>query len=455
MGKKKKKNSTLWRMDDDGTLHLDFHSGQLRTWDSKGRFVFMLAGTQGGKTSFGPWWLYREIMEGGGGDYLAVTSTYDLFKLKMLPEMLTVYESVLKIGRYWAGSGIIEIRDPETGKFKAERGTDPMWARIILRSASSEGGLESATALAAWLDEVGQPTFSLEAWEAVLRRLSLSQGRVLGTTTLYGGGWLKQQIYDPWLKGEQDIDVVQFASVQNPLFPKEEFDRARATMPTWKFRLFYLGEFDTPPGLIYSDYDETVHMISPRPLPKHWNRYVGIDPGAVNEWALWIAEDPILHVFYVYRETHLGGMTTREKSALLKDYMDAENVITIVGGAPGEVQYRTDMNDAGIPVMQPPISDVEAGIDRVISLFKQNKLYVFETMKGLRDELARYSRKLAPDGTVLDEIQDKSSFHRLDALRYLATVLDVGGIVANFDKDGSLDEEEDPWGVLKRATEFS
>src|SRR5690606_16041801 len=45
----------------DGGLSLDFHPGQWDAWDSAKRFIFVIAGTQGGKTSFGPHWLYREI----------------------------------------------------------------------------------------------------------------------------------------------------------------------------------------------------------------------------------------------------------------------------------------------------------------------------------------------------------------------------------------------------------
>ena len=47
----------------------------------------MLAGTQGGKTSFGPHWLNREIKTKGPGDYLAVTATFPLLENKMLPEL--------------------------------------------------------------------------------------------------------------------------------------------------------------------------------------------------------------------------------------------------------------------------------------------------------------------------------------------------------------------------------
>src|SRR3990172_898568 len=85
----------------DGKMRLHFHPGQLRTWQSEKRFVFMLAGSQSGKSSFAPHWLHREIVRAkekladpsqGVGDFLAVASTYDQFKLTMLPELKAVFE---------------------------------------------------------------------------------------------------------------------------------------------------------------------------------------------------------------------------------------------------------------------------------------------------------------------------------------------------------------------------
>ncbi len=69
----------LYEHTKDNTIRLNLHPGQARVWNSEARFVFMIAGTQGGKTSFGPWWLDREIRRLGGDDYLVVTSTYKLF----------------------------------------------------------------------------------------------------------------------------------------------------------------------------------------------------------------------------------------------------------------------------------------------------------------------------------------------------------------------------------------
>ena len=111
--------STLWRIEDEA-LKLHFHAAQLEAWDSQRRFIFLIAGSQSGKTSFSPWWLWREIQRCGSGDYLAVTATYDLYKLKFLPEIRQVFETLLGEGRYWSGDQVMELKDPVSGKFLAK-----------------------------------------------------------------------------------------------------------------------------------------------------------------------------------------------------------------------------------------------------------------------------------------------------------------------------------------------
>lgn len=416
-------------------LKLNFHPGQVKTWHSKKRFTFILAGSQSGKTSFGPWWLWREIYgngngyEGrGAGDYLAVTATYDLFKLKMLPEMIYVFEHVLNIGRYYPGERVIELKNPKTGQFEAEKTSDPMWARIILRSAAAgakrgkegAGGLESATAKAAWLDECGLDEFSLQAWEAVLRRLSLSQGRILGTTTLYNLGWMKHEVYERWEAGDPDFDVIQFDSITNPAFPRPEYNRAKRTLPTWKFRMMYQGQYDHPAGMIYSDFDESIHLVEPFEIQREWAIYVGIDPGAINTATVWLAEDVEHDAFYLYRDTLEGNMTSKQHAEKAEEHAKKERVVKWVGGSKSEKQFRMDWQDAGVDVQEPTIADVETGIDRVIGLLKEKRLFIFNTCRGIIDEIGTYSRKLDEKGEPTEQIRDKEKFHRLDALRYAA-----------------------------------
>lgn len=398
-------------------LRYNLHVGQQQAWDSKHRFIAMLAGTQSGKTSFEPLWLHREIQTCGPGDYLAVTATFPLLRLKMLPEFVNLFTHTLGLGDWHAVDSCIQFRDSKT--------------RIIFGSATHPESLESATAKAAVLDEAGQDQFRLQSWEAVLRRLSLSQGRVLLGTTLYNLGWLKQQIYDPWAAGDSDYHVIQFPSLSNPVFPREEYERAKRTLPAWKFDMLYDGRYARPAGQIYSDFSDTYreaggHKVKPFAIPAEWPRHVGVDFGAVNTATLWLAHDPGANVYYIYRESLEGGKTTPEHAAIALSAASGVNVATWWGGAKSETQQRMDWSVAGVPLQEPPIPDVEAGIDRVIALFKTGRLYVFDSCRGVLDELGTYSRVVGEDGQSTEKIKDKETYHLLDSLRYVVQGV-VGG----------------------------
>ena len=400
----------------EAQIRLHLPPGQLRVWDSKARFTFALAGAQAGKTSLGVPWLWREIQQRGPGDYLAVTSSFPLLKLKMLPEFLRFFQHTLHLGDWKAGDKVFEFHDHKT--------------RVIFGSATSPESLESATAKAAWLDEAGQDQFRLESWEAILRRLSLHQGRVFGGTTLYNLGWLKQQVFERWKAGDGDYKVVQFPSLQNPAFPRDEFERARRTLPLWKFRMMYEGQYDRPAGLIYGDFIDEYrerggHKVPPFDLPPEWPRWVGVDFGAVNTALVWVAKDPAANVHYLYKESLSGGKTTGEHAAEALEAARGVNMQGWYGGAASESQERRDWGAAGVPLLQPPFGDVEPGIDRVISLFKEKRLYVFANCRGLLDELGTYSREVDEAGQPTERIKDKQTFHRLDSLRYV-----VAGITA-------------------------
>jgi hypothetical protein len=391
-------------------LRYNFHAGQLRAWQSTARFVAPIAGTQGGKTSFEPLWLHREIQARGPGDYLAVTATFPLLKLKMLPEFLKFFgPETLNLGQWKAADHAFQFHADET--------------RIIFGSATHPESLESATAKAAVLDEAGQDQFRLGSWEAIQRRLSLAEGRALIATTPYNMGWLKQQIYDPWRAGDTSIEVVQFPSISNPAFPVAEFERMKGKLPAWKFAMFYLGQFMRPAGQIYGDYSDEYredggHKVHAFDVPPSWPRYVGIDFGAVHTALIWLAVDPAADVMYLYAESMDGDKTTKQHAAAALAKARGVNVLTWHGGAKSETQQRMDWREAGVPIQEPRVWDVESGIDKVIGLFKTRQLFVFDSCAGVRDELGTYSREVGEDGQPTEAIKDKADFHRLDAVRY-------------------------------------
>jgi hypothetical protein len=419
---------SLWTLTNEQQYRTRLHPGQARAWRSEKRFVVVLAGTQSGKTSYGPTWLKREIDRGGAGDYLAVTASYDLFKLKMLPALREAFEHVYRIGRYWSGDRVLELRDPATNRFWAKHADDRMWGRIILRSAESGAGLESNTAKAAWLDEAGQAGFDLSTWESVLRRLSLSQGRVLLTTTIYNMGWLKTALYDR-REGDPNIEVIQFDSIANPAFPRAEWERAKATLPSWKFNMFYRGRYERPAGLIYDSFDEALHVCPSFAIPDAWPRYLGLDFGGVNTAVLFLAQElPKLESgewgeptgrYVLYREYLTGGRTGKEHAEKL---LAGEPMVPIcVGGSHSEGQWRREFRAGGLPVREPDVREVEVGINRVYGAFKMGQLLIFDDCHGLLEELRSYSRKLDEAGEPTEAIEDKETYHRLDALRYIVS----------------------------------
>jgi hypothetical protein len=399
-----------------GKLRLNFHAGQIRAWQSNARTVAVLAGTQGGKTVFGPPWLYREIQARGPGDYLVVTPTYPLLALKALPEFLRFFKRLLRLGEY-VGSPSKCFTFSADGARRTFGAESDIETHVYFGHASDPDSLESATGKAAWLDEAGQKKFKLGSLEAVDRRLAIYQGRKLITTTPYDLGWLKQKIWDRWKAGDKWIDVIRFDSTENPAFPREEFERARAQLPRWKFDLYYRAIFTRPAGLIYDCFDDSRHKIPRFEIPPEWPRYLGLDFGGVNTAGVFYAEEPGTKRLFAYREYKAGGRTARGHTEAIR--RGEPRIPYCVGGAKSEDQWRDEFCAAGLPVSEPGIADVELGIDRVYGAHQRGEIMVFEDLDGYLEEKLTYSRETDDAGEVTEEIDDKHSFHFMDAERYI------------------------------------
>jgi hypothetical protein len=409
-------NVELITYDTDGQLHLNLNAAQQAVNNSEKRFPVLLAGTQVGKTSYAPWWLFFRIQEsavaGELNDYLVVTATYPLMNLKLLPAFVEVYEDILKIGKLNKSEKVIYFN------YQGAKG------RIVFCSAENPESMESATAKAAVLDECGQVQFKREAWEAIRRRLSLYRGRALLITTLYtGGGWLKTDFYDHWKKKDevgQDIDIFQFPSTVNPKFSLEEYESARMSLPDWKFKLLYQGEFANAVGLVYDAFNTDICMLPRKrwPVLDTWIRYCGMD-FANDTAALFYAIDPATGFFYADKEYLEKGKTTQQHADALGEMSKNWNVIKCVGGKgdKGDDGWRGDFTKAGWRVTMPSIQPVEQGIQRVYAFHRLNKLYVCSDLYEYLKEKQSYSYKLDDQNQSTGDIANKQRYHLMDAER--------------------------------------
>lgn len=405
---------------ENGEIVLRFHANQWRAWDSVKRVVAVIAGTQAGKTSFGPAWFFREIQRRGPGDYLVAAPTYPLLGLKTIPEYVRYFQTITQVARYVGSPTKKLIVTPQGQRMLFGKEYNDETA-VYFGHAQDPDSLESMTAKAAHADECGQKKFKLGSYEAIMRRLSINEGRLLITTTPYYLGWLKQKIHDPGLHGDPHIDLIRFRSIDNPAFPRSEWERAQQDLPAWKFDMFYRAIFTRPPGLIYDNFSEERHTCPRFDIPPEWPRYMGQDYGGVNTAAIYIAAKPGTRQLYVYREYLAGGRTAQQHADVM--LASEPRRPRAAGGAKSEQQWRDEFRAAGLPVEAPPVSEVEVGIDRVYGCIARDELIIFDDLAGLLDELASYSRELDELGEPTEKIEDKNSYHRLDALRYIISLL--------------------------------
>lgn len=422
---------------DEAGIRFNLHQGQAEVMAATKRIIAALAGTQGGKSVLGPAWLLQEIQRRGPGDYMVVTPTYPLLELKALPEFLNLFDAYLQLGKM-RGHAFCFSKAGEAFLFGSVQKYN---TRVIFGHASNPDSLEAATAKAAWLDEAGQSAFKMGSWEAINRRLAVNQGRILITTTPYNmSGWLYNRVYKEWLKADRnhpDIEVISFRSIDNPAYPRAEWERARRSLPRWKFRMFHEGLFERPAGLIYEGFDPLRHTCKRFAIPSTWQRWLGLDFGGVNTAGVFLAEEKIDREgpdpkgralagkatgrYFLYRSYHAGTRTAKQHVGSL---LTGEPMRPYaVGGAYSEQQWRDEFRAAGLSVNRPPISDIEVGLDRVAELISRDSLIIFDDVEDVLEEIATYSREVDDSGNPTEAIADQHSFHRMDGLRYIGSYL--------------------------------
>ena len=417
------------------------HAGQWDAYTAPERFVLILAGTRGGKTAIGPWWLLKVMQRMGPGEYLCAAPTFKLLKKGIYKSLRRAFVGELRLGGI-VGGAEGEFRFSPTGFAKLWPGheyTDE--AKVVFAHAANPDGLEAAEYKAAWLDEPGQRGFPVESWEAVQRRLAIDSGPCLMTTTPYViAHWIKEQVHDPAERvtegrgepGDEDYRVVSFKSTMNPAFPAEEFERARRSLPEWKFGLFFEGRFTRPAGAVYDCWDQKTMVVEPFTPPREWKRVVCYDFGAPNFAAVFIAEDPgeevcgpplpgqskvttaRLHAYAEYRPDEARTIATHVAAIKAIEPGPAYHV----GGSFSENQWRLDFAHEGLPICRPDQPEVEVGIARGYAVIKNGKMVVHRSCPRLIADLNGYSRPVDEAGNVLEGLVDKEIWHSADAFRY-------------------------------------
>ena len=251
-------------------------------------------------------------------------------------------------------------------------------------------------------------------------------------------------------------EVLTIASIRLPYFNYKKqcfFTPNGFILEIWSYHINYDDSkcqliADWPAAAIFKDFidkqkNEGGHRIKAFPIPQSWPRKQAVDPGIINTSKLWVAHDPVNDFHYVYRSTMADRKPATEhaKDDLELEKLNNEHVILRAIGAVSEKYWREDYESAGAEgVVAPDTNDVEEGIDRVVTLLKGHRLYFFDDDEGVMElirEILEYAREVDDMGNATDKIKDKSKFHRVDTLRYLA--IQLAGKMTNFNVETRQD----------------
>lgn len=448
------------------------HAGQKEAWDAEERIVSICAGSRGGKTILGPYWVLRELQNAGGGDFLVVGPTYPLMDRRLVPECQAVWEHKFQMGAYLRGYRMFRFNEKGLAMLGVKK------AAVYFAFAEDPESLESMTAVGCWRDETGQSKFSREASEAIRRRLSIAtkngNGRILDTSTPYIWNWWKHDVFDKGhvrvyfddkgrhedvrQGGDPEIKIVSYRSIDNPSFPIKEWESLQSgpsALPDWKFRMMNCGEFTRPAGTVYDCFEFTqpggpqFNTCKRFKIPDHWQVVAGHDFGPVHTAGVWLAKDPETKKWYLFA-TYLDGNKSTEEHADAFQKRSQRKSIRAWGGARSEDSARSDFCVRGYAIMRPPIKEVDDGIQAVYTLFKRLDVVIFDDLHGILKEVVEYSYDLDMDDQPMSRngrmvIVNKEKYHRLDCLRSVGTAIYMGLTddfeVADRFASGELDED--------------
>lgn len=378
---------------------INLHRYQTEAFYAKERFVAVISGIQGGKTFTGALWSRTESDKNPNGTGLICAPTYKILQQSTLPKFFEINQDLQKY--YKKGDSVIEV--PNRGK-------------IYIRSTENPNTLEGMTLSWCWADEAGQ--MSVEAWINIQGRLSILQGRCFITTTPYYFNWLATDFLEQFRKNNPDYRVVQFTSVDNPYFPKEEYERVKTVMDKRVFERRYMGLFTKMEGLVYDDFNYNLHTFLE--APKTFNNIVaGIDWGYTAPASITIIGD-VDGIFYEIDEFYGSKKTTAELVEIAKNLRDRYKVNRFYADS-AEPDRIEEFRRSGLYVLEAN-KDIEFGTNKVRQLIKEGRFKVGRNCKYTLDEIEHYHYPETKEGQEEKEQPMKIDDHAMDSIRYaLAT----------------------------------
>lgn len=400
-------------------MKISLHKSQGIVFHNTSRFKVVAAGRRFGKTVLAAVIMFIEAAKTPNGVYWYVSPTYKQSK-----------QNAWKIFLRLIPREILAKKPNETElSFTLRNG-----AEIHLKGADNPDSLRGSGLDGLIIDEFASIRNSKSVWEEILRP-TLSDK--LGWCIFIGTPKGKDAFWEIWMKGQRQENGYMswsFKTEDNPYIPRSEIREAKEQLSDRYFRQEYEASFEDFTGLIWPEFDESIHVIEPCEIPDWYELTNTIDPAVTGTTgALYGAIDDSGTVF-IRGEYYEQNKRASEVSEVIREiegvwYGDPAGKSMKVQRDGILYSLFDEYEDNGIDLLDAQ-KDVSAGINRVAEYFKAGKIKIFNTCHNLIEELRRYhwSEERETVSGVLEPKPYKSKDHLCDCLRYLIMSRPDGGV---------------------------
>lgn len=435
-----------------------FYGAAREFWAYKGHEVILDGPYETGKTFASLSKLHALLCKYPNSRALMVRKTY----ADLVHSAVVTYEN--KVLTFPPG----DIRSPisKYGNNKPEFYQYPNGSRLVCGGLDNPGKVLSAEYDFIYVNQAEE--IVLDAWEKLTGRATGRAGNAPYTQVI---GDCNPDVPTHWIKNRKSIKLLQQRHENNPrLFDQVTgliTEAGKRTMEILdaltglRYKRGRLGLWVSAEGVVFDNFDPSIHVIEPFEIPHHWNKYRAIDFGYTNPFVCqWWAEDHDGRL-YLYRELYMTQRTVKVHAEKIKALSQGEEYIFTV--ADHDAEDRATLKENGIVTVAAK-KDISPGIQAIQERLKvqgdnKPRLYVMrgclvEADSSLYREYPgdtqpvcteqEFGSYVWPDGADGKPNKEKPMDvynHGMDAARYMVMQLNRGGgATVTFDKLPSLME---------------
>lgn len=260
--------------------------------------------------------------------------------------------------------------------------------------------------------------------------------------------WLYQRFFKNKPPGTHAVSANTFS---NPYLPEDYKARLERFKGIYRQR-YVEGKWVAFEGMIYDNFDASLHIIDPFPIPEDWPRFRSIDFGYRNPLVCqWWAVSPD-DIYYLYRELYMSHRLVSEHAVEIKRQ---EELAADDEGNPRweqidesyadhDAEDRATLDYSGVYTW-PAVKDVSPGIQAVyerLNMGADGKAGIYFLRNALVevdpyleaeqlptstiDEIGGYAWKRPGPGRPTKEEPLKENDHGMDAMRYFVYSREAG-----------------------------